>query len=202
VKTVHLEQGSSQWRHWRWDGLGGSDAAAVLGISPYLTTGELFLEKTEPHAEREETFAMRRGRRLEPIARELYRERTGFDVRPLCCQHDEAAWLRVSLDGWWNRIAIEIKCPDWKQHELALEGIIPKHFRPQCCHIAAVTDCEVVHYWSFNDGKKRFGPRTQTAMVAYKASAEDLGELLEAEEKFWERVVAKRLELAAGRRVA
>lgn len=204
VIEVELEQGSAAWHAWRRDGLGGSDAAAVLGRSPWLSAADLFLEKTEGRAaEREETFAMRRGRRLEDQARRLYVERFGLPVRPLCCQHDDAAWLRASLDGYWQGVLLEIKAPNWANHELALNGIVPEHYRPQLAHQCLASGAAVAHYWSFNDGRKRFpDPDDWTALVAYRPAAEELGELLEAEEAFWARVLERRAELAALRRGA
>ena len=55
--------------------LGGSDAAAVIGVSPWATPVELWLERTgqrprqEPDAAAAKRFA--RGHKLEPFIREM-----------------------------------------------------------------------------------------------------------------------------------
>ncbi|WP_164886795.1 YqaJ viral recombinase family nuclease [Piscinibacter defluvii] len=55
--------------------LGGSDAAAVLGVDPYRTPVDLWLEKTRRKVENLDDFkramVLARGRRLEPVIREM-----------------------------------------------------------------------------------------------------------------------------------
>ena len=50
-KTVRFkgteEEISAQWRNARKDGIGGSEASAVLGLNPYATPYTVWLEKTE-----------------------------------------------------------------------------------------------------------------------------------------------------------
>ena len=43
--TVHLEQNTPVWQAWRQTRFGASDAAAMLGISPYKTRAQLLREK-------------------------------------------------------------------------------------------------------------------------------------------------------------
>ena len=43
VKTDGMEK--SEWLKWRRKGIGGSDAGAVLGISPYKTARDVYYEK-------------------------------------------------------------------------------------------------------------------------------------------------------------
>lgn len=73
MKIVHLTQGLPEWKTWRLQGLGGSDVAAIVGVSPYQdhTRAVVFAEKVHG-IEREANFAMRRGNRLEPHARAAY----------------------------------------------------------------------------------------------------------------------------------
>lgn len=42
---VELSQGTPEWHEWRKNGIGGSDATVVEGISPYRTPRQLFYEK-------------------------------------------------------------------------------------------------------------------------------------------------------------
>lgn len=60
----------------RRSGVGGSEVAAVLGLSPYATPLDVWRSKVEGYA-REETQAMRRGRLLEPAVVAMYAEETG-----------------------------------------------------------------------------------------------------------------------------
>lgn len=61
----------------RATGIGGSDAAAVLGLSQYKTALDVYLEKTGQAAPFEDTAATKWGRLLEPAVRQEYAERTG-----------------------------------------------------------------------------------------------------------------------------
>ena len=66
---VELEQGSREWLKWRHNGIGGSDAPAVMGENPWKSVRALHREKTRPPKESRKNAAMIRGTRLEPQAR-------------------------------------------------------------------------------------------------------------------------------------
>jgi len=80
AETTALQVGSKEWLEERRSGIGGSDAAAVLGISRYASPMKVYLEKTgelEPFAGNEYTEW---GNILEPVIREQFQQRTGFVV--------------------------------------------------------------------------------------------------------------------------
>lgn len=60
------------WLEERRSGIGGSDAAAVLGISPWATPVTVWLDKTGRSAPLEETEAMRIGTELEDFVARRY----------------------------------------------------------------------------------------------------------------------------------
>lgn len=61
--------------------LGGSDIAAILGISPWKTAVDLWLDKTAPRAEgAQNAAAKRRGTRLEPYILDMIREEHGVET--------------------------------------------------------------------------------------------------------------------------
>lgn len=62
-------------------GIGGSDAAAAIGLSPYESPVGLWLRLTGRTAPREETEAMRLETRLQPLLAELTHE-AGYQVIP------------------------------------------------------------------------------------------------------------------------
>lgn len=70
-----------QWIADRKRGIGGSDAAAVLGISPWKTPLSVWLDKTGRAPEQPETEAMRIGTELEDYVARRYCESTGREVR-------------------------------------------------------------------------------------------------------------------------
>ncbi|MDO9104701.1 MAG: YqaJ viral recombinase family protein, partial [Methylovulum sp.] len=94
-----------------------SDADIVLGRSPYKTRYRLFAEKkglilpenleNNPH--------VRRGIRLEPLARKAFEQRHDTLLLPLCAESDDYPFLRASFDGIDdNGIPVEIKAPSEK----------------------------------------------------------------------------------------
>lgn len=61
--------------------IGGSDVAAILGVSPYRNVVDLWLDKTSPRAEgNHNAAAKRRGSRLEPYILDMIREEHGLQI--------------------------------------------------------------------------------------------------------------------------
>lgn len=87
----------------RTKGLGGSDAAAALGVSPWKTALQLFLEKTGEIAQDDlsDNEAVEWGVRLEPAVRQKYADQTG-NVVTLPTQtvfHPSVPWMFCHPDG-------------------------------------------------------------------------------------------------------
>ena len=65
------------WLEARRGSLGGSDAAAVLGVNPYASPYSLWAEKTGRVPEKPDNEAMRLGRDLEDYVVRRWQEKTG-----------------------------------------------------------------------------------------------------------------------------
>src|SRR5262249_277338 len=132
MKIINLDQHGPQWLKWRQEGIGGSDAAGIMGDSPWSSAGKVIQQKITGRGP-EETARMTRGKILEPQAREKYQLLSGIGVRPVCVVHDEYEWLRASLDGLSEdgETVLEIKCPGPKAHYQALKGVVPHYNRAQ-----------------------------------------------------------------------
>ncbi len=70
-----------EWLAARKSGIGGSDAAAILGISPFRTAVDVWLDKTGRKPPQEETEAMRIGTELEDFVARRYAEQSGHAVQ-------------------------------------------------------------------------------------------------------------------------
>lgn len=72
-----------EWLEARHNGLGGSDAAALMGANPYDdgTPWHVWRDKVQPVDDEQANRMMERGRRMEPIVRELFTEQTGIRTR-------------------------------------------------------------------------------------------------------------------------
>lgn len=81
-------------------GIGGSEAAAVFSLSPYMSAYELYLIKRGEAPPKEETEAMRWGRRLESAVAEEYADRYGRTLRKIDDFHpsDKYPFMFASTD--------------------------------------------------------------------------------------------------------
>ena len=70
-----------EWLAMRKAGIGGSDAAAVLGLSPWRSPLDVYLDKTGRSAPQEETDAMYWGTKLEDLVANKYSEMSGNEIR-------------------------------------------------------------------------------------------------------------------------
>lgn len=68
-------------QHDRTKYIGGSDVAAILGISPWRSVVDLWLDKITPRAENgQNAGAKRRGSRMEPYILDMIREEHGLEI--------------------------------------------------------------------------------------------------------------------------
>ena len=90
------------WLAERRNGIGASDAAAVLGLSPYTTPRQVYLDKLGLLPQYEESEASYWGKALEPIIAQEYAKRTG---NPVVAQqvflrgHGDHHFLSATLDA-------------------------------------------------------------------------------------------------------
>ena len=66
-----------EWLEARKSGLGGSDAAAILGVDPYRSALQVYAEKTDLIEPQEDNDILWWGRKLQPIVAQAYRRETG-----------------------------------------------------------------------------------------------------------------------------
>jgi putative phage-type endonuclease len=186
-RVERLVQGTSEWMRWRQQGIGASDAPVIMGDSRYRTPRVLWTIKTGKAGDESDHPVAQRGRELECVARQLYEDRVGIQMEPLCVRHDRLDWMRASLDGlsFDSATILEIKCPlSSRDHALAREGQIPPHYIAQLQHQLEVTGAEEAHYWSF-DGR-------DGVLVRTRPERDYIARLVEMEERFWRRVIENR----------
>ena len=91
-----------EWLQIRRSGIGGSDVAACMGLSPWKSPLELWQEKTSEEAPpRTDNEAMLWGRIMEPIITREFMRRTGLTVTPMrsMFQHPAHRFMLADLDG-------------------------------------------------------------------------------------------------------
>jgi len=182
---IALEQGSLDWLKWRAEGIGASDAPAIMHENPWKSAGELQQEKLFPRFDRPINAAMARGTALEPAARALYSERRGLDVAPACIQSRALPWMRASLDGicFDRDIVVEIKCGESVYKRSSRNGVPPDYYYGQLQHILAVCGYAAIDFWCYLPGK-------QPILIEIPRDQLYIDRLIERERIFWDRVGA------------
>ncbi len=153
--VLQLVQGTDEWLAYRMGMRNASESAAVMGISPWVTPYQLWLNKTGRSVQ-ETTPAMAHGTRLEPEARAAYEARTGAVMQPLVMQDGlySASLDGVTLDG---ELILEVKAPfRLKQSTLWTEvaaGQVPEHYMVQIQHQLMVSKAVTADLWVYADGE-------------------------------------------------
>jgi putative phage-type endonuclease len=126
----------------RKHGIGGSDAAAAVGMDPYKSTLQLWIEKRTPPPDKP-TPAMRWGTLLEPVIREQYSRQSGRGVRVPegTLYHPKYKFIIAHPDGLTddNRLfeAKTARSPDgWGEPG---SDQVPENYLLQVQHYLAVT---------------------------------------------------------------
>lgn len=133
-----------EWLLQRRGYIGGSDAAAALGLSPYKSPLELCRDKWGEAADLP-TRVMERGTVLEDVVAELYRRRTLARTEPgAWCVSTEHPFMAATPDLFdlSADALVQIKTASlWTRHKWG-EGdrpTVPEHYLIQCQHEMAVT---------------------------------------------------------------
>jgi putative phage-type endonuclease len=158
MKIINLTQNTPEWLSFRREHIGASDASVIMGLSPYRSVEQLYLDKTQGQEQRS-TASMQRGLDLEPMAREIfleaYKNYSGkdLDLFPTVVESEEYPFMSASLDGLdqRERVIVEIKCPNSRDHQMAKEGKIPEHYQCQMQHQMAVCGYGQAWYFSYKN---------------------------------------------------
>lgn len=140
----------ADWLEVRKSGIGGSDAAAAVGLSPYKSQLELWLEKTGRDAQLDKpdpndtTHPVFWGTLLEPIVAAAYTQQTGRKVRKVnaVLQHPTVPFMLANLDreivGSPEVQILECKTAGEFGARQWLDGV-PEYVQLQVQHQLAVT---------------------------------------------------------------
>ncbi|GGE05379.1 hypothetical protein GCM10011529_09730 [Polymorphobacter glacialis] len=200
-QVVDLQQGTADWLRWRHDGIGASDAAALMSENPWRTPQALFAEKVAPPrygytrpkrqapviADLFGTPPPPRDTGLEAQARRLYIAAHGSNVTPTCLVSTTHDWQRASLDGidLAAARALEIKCGSATYAEVARTGRVPGHYIGQLQQTLAVTGYLSIDFWVWHPGRPPL-------LVPEHRDEIYIDRLTATGAKFWARVLAAR----------
>jgi len=202
----------SAWHAFRALGVGGSDMSTILGLNPYSTPYDLWLEKTNRQQPEDISgkWAIVKGNALEVELRRRFRQLhpeyqviDGTDISLVSKQHP---LMHASLDGFvydeesdsWG--ILEIKTAnanrgrtDW--HDETGELVAPQYYMAQVTHYMAVTGFTWgVFYADIGE--------SEPVEVRFERDEDDIHAVIKAAEDFWGFVTRDEMPTLTGADVA
>lgn len=187
VKTTDLSR--DDWLAVRRTGIGGSDAAAAVGLNPYMSALELWLDKTGraeglPRPDPADTTSPTYwGTLLEPIVAAVYTRQTGNKVRKVnaVLRHPTIAWMLANIDREIVGVPdVQIlECKTAGEFGARLwRGGVPEYVQIQVQHQLAVTGKSAAHVAVLLCGQ---------ALEVHRIDRDDalIARLIELERQFW-----------------
>lgn len=140
-----MKMNHEQWLARRRTGVAVSDLSAILGVNPYKTPIQVYMDKLGLVEETEDSLPMKLGRKLEPIIGELFTERTGLAVIPgEITQHPSHELLIGTPDFLVTDkpAGMEAKTTAWAREDEwgpEMTDLIPMHYLVQCLGYLEIT---------------------------------------------------------------
>lgn len=177
-----------EWLQYRMQGIGGSDAAAIVGLNPYRSAVDVYADKLGFTQETVSSEAMRQGADLEGYTADRFAEATG--KKPHCMhailQSREHPFMLANIDRKISGEDAGLECKttspfskvDWES------GEVPSNYYVQCQHYCAVSGY----------------PKWYLAVLVFskgfywyeiERNEDDIAALIQAEEAFWKNVREK-----------
>lgn len=178
---------SQQWLEEHKRTIGSSIAAAVCGVSPYMTAAQAYDYLTGAAEPVEMNGHMERGILLEPIARRKLAEKLNTKIEPNA-EHgfvysDKYPFAHALPDGWIDfspkAIPVELKVPtpqNWQM--IRLKGV-HDYWLIQCLHQIAVTDAPFLEFGALNPVSM------EIIAVQVKRDAALIDSIMDREAVFW-----------------
>lgn len=188
VDTRSLER--EQWLEVRKQGIGSSDAAAAVGLCPYKSQLELWMDKTgrtERGADPGQDDPMYWGTLLEPFVAAAYGERTERKVRRInaVLQHPTYSFMLANIDreviGAPDVQILECKTAGEFGSRLWRDGV-PEYVQLQVQHQLAVTGKQAADVAVLLCGQK-------LEIHRIERDEEVISRLVVLEARFWEYVI-------------
>ena len=187
VSTKNMPQ--QEWLAHRRKAIGGSDAAAIIGLNDYSSPMMIWLDKMGKLPEKEENEAMRLGHDLEDYVARRFTEATGKKVRKrnAIIYNDKYPFAHANIDREivGENAILECKTTSALALKKFKNGNYPQNYYVQVMHYMAVTGAKKAYiavlvlqkdfYWFEVDRDE-----------------DEIAALMNAEETFWNFVQAKK----------
>lgn len=189
ILSVKDAEDHDKWLKVRNQGLGGSDAAVIMGFSNYKSPYQLWMEKIG-EAEPEDlsgNMPVYWGNKHEANIAQWFTEATGKKVQrsgTLRNRTNPFMIANVDCSVVGENAGLEIKTAGYFKGKLWEEDEIPDAYYCQCLHYMAVTGADYWYIAVLIGGNKPDWKKISR-------NEADIAELIEAERKFWGLVQTK-----------
>lgn len=179
-----------EWLTLRQRGIGGSDAAAIMGLNQYKSPIDVFLEKTTPVTESADNAYTRWGKRLEAVIRDAFTEETGIAILTpqTMFQSVSHPFMLASVDGLGTDERGDLfilECKNTTRRDLWQGEDVPLSYLIQLLHYLSVTGAKYGRFAVLANGHDFF----ITPPIHRDESV--LASLIEKETFFWQEYVEK-----------
>lgn len=185
VSTVGMSR--EDWLKIRKGSIGGSDAAAIVGLNDYSSAYAVWAEKSGLLPEKEDNESMRQGRDLEEYVAQRFAEKTGKKVRRCnaIIYNDLYPFAHANIDRdiVGEDAGLECKTTSVLNMSRFAGGEYPANYYVQCQHYLAVT------------GKKKWYLAVlvlgrEFMVFEIERDDDEIKALMDAERKLWDCVVS------------
>ena len=187
------------WLDWRTKGIGGSDVAAALNMSPYRTARDLYYDKigVVPAVEGpDKSITFQIGHLLEDVVAQIFAKKTGLTVYEdhWMYQHPLYPFLIADVDRFvllpdGRKAILECKTAHYDMQFKWANGAVPRHYELQVRHYMSVMNIDVAFIAClFSNSEKDF---------VWRKIERDLDEeenTIMLLQDFWTRFVCNRVE--------
>jgi putative phage-type endonuclease len=183
------------WLAARRKGIGGSDAAAIVGLNPYCSAFQVYCDKMGLLPEQEDSEPMRQGRDFEAYVARRFEERTLAEGWPRkvrrenhLLSHPEFPFIVANVDRLvvGERAGLECKTTSVYNKTDFAGGDVPPSYYVQCQHYMAVTGFDRWYLAILILNKDFF-------VKEIARNEDDIDTLIKAEANFWENHVVKQI---------
>lgn len=185
IRVPTLGMSREEWLAERRNAIGGSDAAAIIGLNFYSSPYSVWADKTGRLPEKPDNEAMRQGRDLEEYVAYRWREATGKKTHRInaILYNPDIPFAHANVDRWvkGENAGLECKTTSIMNLKKFKGGEFPENYYVQCVHYMAVTGAErwYLAVLVLNKGFYHF---------TIERDEEEISALLQQEREFWELV--------------
>lgn len=181
IMTVEEMQDRSKWLEMRKSGIGGSEAAAIVGLNPWKSAFQLWMEKTgqvEPEDLSDNEYVYW-GNVLEQAVADRFCELTGKKVqRRGMLQDEEYPYMLASVDRMivGENAGLECKTTNAFNNKAWVDDELPDSYYIQCQWYMMVTGCKKWYIAVLIGGNKfvwKEVPRNEADIEALRKAAVD-----------------------------